>query len=112
LFHGFKALKTLQLSEFSQGFGFMKAFQIGELPLVTGMVAGEGSRGLRIGKILPNILKFIPKLQNLLHFLRGLPELVTLYSKDSIHSLLVDTSETSTEKSDNRFPPYISPSAI
>jgi hypothetical protein len=54
-----------------QGMRSLQVLQVGEVPIVAGMVAGEGMKGVKIAK-------YVPKMQKLLHLLRELPA-VTSY---------------------------------
>lgn len=73
LFRGLQAARSLQVMQLSAIGSVVPAVKLGRIPLVAGAVAGEGSAGIRSMRALSKLLKSLPKVQKLLHFLRELP---------------------------------------
>lgn len=51
----------------------IKVLQLGEVPVAAGLVASEGSAGLRLAKLG----KYVPKFQKLMHLFREVPKFYT-----------------------------------
>jgi len=75
-FRGVKAFKSVQLLQLPNLARTAKMLRFGEIPVAAGLVAGEGARGIRLGKAVPKLLKTIPKVQKLIHFVREMPTLL------------------------------------
>lgn len=73
---GVKAFKSVQLFQLPNLARTSKMIRLGELPVAAGFVAGEGARGIKLGKALPKLLKYVPKVQKLVHFVREIPTLL------------------------------------
>lgn len=98
---GFSALRGLRLAQLPIIADALRATRLAEIPILARIVAIDTGRGLRLLRELEELIKVLPKIQKVLHFIRGLPSALHYLPKANVLVGLATKAKLGLKKAGN-----------